>query len=142
MMMPKDASNHLLTSCQCHFLQASIHSARINFPYMYMQLVLANCLICLSLSLFCFGYFTKHSWPLQQNCFNCSYVIKKMMFQGPMRNQVGINPLYSAEKPSLRTVWMAQSMLPWQILCDLIAAEVCVFCVDVPEAGAIFGTLL
>lgn len=33
-----------------------------------------------------------------------------MMFQGPMRSHVGTNPLYSASRPSLRTVCTAATL--------------------------------
>lgn len=47
-----------------------------------------------------------HSQQLgvQYICFSCSYVRKNITFHGPMRNHVGMKPLYSARKPSLRTV--------------------------------------
>lgn len=48
----------------------------------------------------------------QWNCLSCSYVMKNMIFHGPMRNHVGMKPLYSANNPSLRTVCIPQSRLP------------------------------
>lgn len=39
----------------------------------------------------------------------CSQVIQKVRDQGPMRSQQGTKPLYSAQNPSLRTVFKKQS---------------------------------
>lgn len=39
------------------------------------------------------------------NCFNCSYVIKNMIFHGPILNQVGTKPLYKAKNPSFLKVY-------------------------------------
>lgn len=77
--------------------------------------------------------------------------MKNIIFQGPIRNHVGIKPLiwkwftqlaldnsnknisfqklplYSAENPSFRTVWMPQSMLPLYSFwtdCDWLAIDV------------------
>lgn len=44
--------------------------------------------------------------------FNCSYVTKKIIFQGPSLNQFGQNPLYRAKKPSFFHVCNKQSKVP------------------------------
>lgn len=36
--------------------------------------------------------------------FNCSYVIKNIIFHGPILNQVGTKPLYKAKNPSFLKV--------------------------------------
>lgn len=37
--------------------------------------------------------------------FNCSYVIKNIIFHGPILNQVGTKPLYKAKNPSFLKVY-------------------------------------
>lgn len=48
----------------------------------------------------------------KSNFFNCSYVTKKMIFQGPSLNQFGQNPLYRAKNPSFFHVCNRQSRVP------------------------------
>merc|ERR1711974_275611 len=43
---------------------------------------------------------------------SCSYVHQKTSCQGPSRIQPGKKPLYSAKKPSPRTVFTQQSTVP------------------------------
>lgn len=48
----------------------------------------------------------------KSNFFSCSYVTKKIIFQGPSLNQFGQNPLYRAKNPSFFHVCNKQSRVP------------------------------
>ena len=66
-------------------------------------------------------WFTYNS-VLDLKPLSCSYVIKKMMFQGPSRSQFGQNPLQSAKKPSCSHIFTTLSKVPLQrSTCPMIA---------------------
>lgn len=53
--------------------------------------------------------------------------MKKIIFQGPNRNNVGIKPLYNAQNPSFLNVCIKQSIVPEYICIAILPSDNLIF---------------